>query len=114
MTFQEYQRLARRTQNEGLDSHDRMYHALHGLSSEIGEIHGLYQKVYQGHADLHDDDLADELGDLLWFAAELADAWGLSLDHIARRNIDKLKARYPDGFDSERSIHRPEYTEVDE
>lgn len=34
---------------------------------------------------------------------------GLSLEQVAKRNIEKLKARYPQGFEVDKSIHRREY-----
>ena len=49
-----------------------------------------------------------ELGDLLWFVAEYCTAKGWELDEIMQMNIDKLRKRYPDGFDSELSQHRAE------
>ena len=39
----------------------------------------------------------------------LCDLVGVTIDEVADTNIEKLKKRYPDGFDPERSIHRPEY-----
>jgi NTP pyrophosphatase (non-canonical NTP hydrolase) len=51
-------------------------------------------------------DLIGEMGDLLWFLAELADVHGLTLDEIAEANIDKLRRRYPEGFSEEDSLHR--------
>ena len=47
-----------------------------------------------------------ECGDILWMLAELLTAKGYTLDDVARMNIDKLRARYPDGFDTEHSLHR--------
>lgn len=107
ITLNEYQRLARRTQNDRLNPCERRMHALHGLSSEVGEIHALYQKTFQGHP-LNADSVVDELGDLLWFAAELADVLGVSLDTVAAHNIRKLQRRYPEGFDVEHSMYREE------
>jgi NTP pyrophosphatase (non-canonical NTP hydrolase) len=52
------------------------------------------------------DHLAKELGDILWYVAETATAIGFDLDTIMQMNIDKLKARYPDGFSAEKSMHR--------
>lgn len=49
MTINEYQELAARTINKGLRNSDQIDHALHGMVSEIGELHGIYQKMYQGH-----------------------------------------------------------------
>lgn len=105
MNFDRYQSLARRTQNVRLTSHERLEHALFGLSAETGEIHSIFQKVYQGHP-VKMADLIGEMGDLLWFLAELADVHGLTLDEIAAHNVDKLRRRYPDGFSEEESLHR--------
>lgn len=109
MTFAEYQALARRTQNKELSTAGMQAHALHGMASEVGEIHGLHQKVYQGHV-LNLEDAIKELGDLLWFVAEYADALNVTLDEVAWANIEKLRKRYPDGFDVEHSVHREEYS----
>ena len=107
MQMNQYQALAQRTMNASLDSFDQVSHALHGLSAEVGELHGLYQKKYQGHA-LEAEHLKKELGDIMWFIAEFCTANGWMLEDIARMNIDKLKARYPEGFDAENSLHRRE------
>lgn len=104
-TFDEYQREAARTIGEDLMPFEVASHALHGMVAEIGEIHSLFQKVYQGH-ELDMEHLQKELGDLLWFVAEYCTAENWSLSDIARMNIDKLRARYPDGFDARRSRHR--------
>ena len=48
---------------------------------------------------------------MLWYVAQTATGLGVSLADVAQHNIDKLRERYPDGFDPERSVHRPEYEE---
>ena len=106
MTLNEYQQLAARTISTQ-NSLAMEQHALHGMSSEIGELHGIYQKRYQGHS-YTEEHLEKELGDILWMLAEYATAMGWSLEEIAEKNIEKLKARYPDGFDPQRSLHREE------
>lgn len=50
-----------------------------------------------------------ELGDCLWMIAEACEAIGTSMDAVMEMNIEKLKARYPDGFEVERSLHREEW-----
>lgn len=105
MTGNKYQSLAARTINKDLDITDQELHALYGMVGEIGEIHSMYQKAYQGH-DFNNDHLKKELGDLLWFIAEYCTACGWKLEDIMQMNIDKLKDRYPEGFDSEHSLHR--------
>lgn len=107
MTGNEYQKLASRTIPECFSCQDKEFHALHGMSSEIGELHSIYQKLYQGH-DWEDVHAKKELGDLLWFIAEYCTSFNWNLEDIMQLNIDKLKKRYPDGFDAEHSLHRAE------
>lgn len=102
-----YQTLAARTINRELSPAAMKYHALHGMSSEIGELHGLYQKVYQGHP-LDVEHEKKEVSDLLWFIAEFCTVKGWDLSEIMELNIEKLKARYPDGFEAKRSLNRKE------
>lgn len=105
MTGNEYQKLASRTIPDDFEDMEAEYHALHGMIGEIGELHSIYQKVYQGH--LFDKDHAKkELGDLLWFIAEYCTSQHWTLEDVMRTNIEKLIARYPDGFDVEHSLHR--------
>ena len=108
MTGNKYQELASRTMDfENMSSTDQEYHALFGMSSEIGELHGIYQKGYQGHKK-DEEHQKKELGDLLWFIAEYCTAKGWLLEEIMQLNIDKLKARYPEGFSADKSLHRKE------
>lgn len=105
MTLDEYQHLAARTINPKLTEREMVRHALFGLASEVGEIHGLHQKVYQGHY-ITVDHLIKEVGDALWMIAELCTAYDIALGEVAETNIEKLRQRYPDGFDEEHSLHR--------
>ncbi len=50
--------------------------------------------------------MAKELGDVAWYLALTAYAIGYDLEDILRMNIEKLRARYPDGFDADHSLHR--------
>lgn len=47
-----------------------------------------------------------ELGDVMWYVAMICHAMGFDLDDVMQTNIDKLKARYPGGFDTYRANHR--------
>ena len=105
MTGNEYQNLAGRTINKNMSREELEDHALKGMVSEIGELNGIYQKVYQGHK-LDEKHLKKECGDLLWFVAEYCTANGWELEEIMKMNIEKLKARFPDGFEVARSLHR--------
>ena len=105
LTIHDYFKAAKRTMNPKLTWEQTRNHALHGIAGETGEIHSLYQKVYQGHP-LRKDAVLDELGDLLWFVMELCYAEGLDPQDVLEHNVDKLVKRYPDGFSVERSVHR--------
>ena len=107
MTGNEYQRLAARTMNNGLDVRCQEFHALHGMVGEIGELHSIYQKHYQGH-EFNEEHMKKEVGDLLWFVAEYCTTQGWELEEVMQLNIDKLKARFPEGFETEKSLNRKE------
>lgn len=106
MTLDEYQVAARRTADLKLRHVDRVSNACMGLCGETGEVVDYLKKhLYHGHR-MALDDLAEELGDVLWYVAEIASAHRLMLGDIAQRNVDKLKRRYPDGFSHNDSINR--------
>ena len=105
MQLNEYQQLAARTINHNLNREEMLRHSLFEMCGELGEIHSIYQKVYQGHK-IKTDDLKKEIGDLLWGIAEFCTVNGFALGDIAQMNIDKLKQRYPDGFSEENSVNR--------
>lgn len=107
MRIDNYQELAARTINRTLTREETMHHALHGMASEVGEIHGIFQKRYQGHA-IDEADLKKEVGDCMWMLAEFCTSNGWKLSEICEMNIDKLRKRYPEGFSAERSINREE------
>lgn len=107
MRGNEYQKLAARTINSNLHREEQILHALHGMTGEVGELHSLYQKVYQGHK-FDVEHAKKELGDLLWFVAEYCTVMGWNLEEVMQLNIDKLINRFPDGFEAEKSLHRAE------
>ena len=109
MTINEYQKDALRTvesSKDGLSDNLRLLEGLLGLNGEAGECIDLYKKyLFQGHK-LDERHVALELGDVAWYLAVAADAIGYDLETILRMNVDKRKARYPDGFDKNLSINR--------
>ena len=74
-----------------------------GKTGEAIDI--LKKHLFQGH-ELDTEHMAKELGDVAWYLAVSANAIGYDLETIMQMNVDKLKARYPDGFDAEHSLHR--------
>ena len=107
MTINEYQAAALRTaQTEELVHIELVMNAALGLCGESGEVADLVKKHrFQGH-DLDVEHIAKELGDVAWYLAVGAHAIGFDLESIFRMNIEKLEARYPDGFSADRSLHR--------
>lgn len=107
MEMDKYQKAAMRTAS-GLNHHELLMNAALGICGEGGEVADLVKKAaFQGH-DLDREHVAKELGDCLWYIAVGAEAVGYTLGEIAQMNVDKLRKRYPDGFNSERSQHREE------
>ena len=109
MTTNDYQQAALRTESRiAADPvpYIRVLEGLMGLNGEAGEAIDIMKKVlFQDH-EFDREHLAKELGDIAWYLAISADAIGYNLETIFQMNVDKLKARYPDGFDAEHSQHR--------
>lgn len=110
MTLEEFQNEAMRTCP---DSTSLEVLAL-GVAGEGGEVCELVKK-HKGHGHpLDKEKLAKEIGDVLWYLATISRiGCGMSLDEVAKMNVLKLRARYPEGFSSERSINREENVGVE-
>ncbi|MDQ8162880.1 MAG: nucleoside triphosphate pyrophosphohydrolase family protein [Gemmatimonadota bacterium] len=106
MTLDEYQALAARTLGRDRTHEQQLANAALGLTGEAGEVAEVIKKHLFHATPLDQDALAKELGDCLWYIGAFATVLGLSMDDIAQRNIDKLRKRYPEGFDTERSRNR--------
>lgn len=103
MTPNEYQQAALRTANPECKN---LSNIGLGLTGEAGEVADLIKKhLHHGH-ELDTAHVAKELGDVAWYLAVGAHIIGYELENILQMNVDKLMARYPEGFDSERSQHR--------
>lgn len=121
MNGKEYQKLAMRT-NDGkatlrlenvVDCNDLMdcdvggiLNACLGLSGEIGEFNDMIKKWIFHEKELDIEHVKKELGDIMWYIAMMCHSLDWDLDEIMQMNIDKLQARYPDGFDTDRANNR--------
>lgn len=106
MTVNEYQKQAMRTLNPELDKKDVLINGVMGLCGESGEVIDIVKKhLAQGHP-LDREKMVKELGDVAWYLAETAYALDVDLETVLQKNLDKLWARYPEGFDAERSRNR--------
>ena len=133
MTGNEYQKLAMRTNdgraterlNDKLEMIDffknvkagrpsekydlgGIFDAALGLSGEVGELNDLLKKWVFQEKDLEADHAKKELGDIMWYVAMMCHSFGWQLDDILQINVDKLKARYPNGFSVELANNRKE------
>lgn len=101
MKFSDYQTEATKTAiYPKVDGHGWIYPAL-GLANEAGEVGGKLKKVLRdnnGHIDEQQrDDISKELGDVLWYIAQLASELSINLDDVAAANIAKLASRQKRG-----------------
>lgn len=108
MTINEYQKLAMTTLNKDLSNKDVLINAVMGLCGESGEAIDIVKKhLHQGH-ELNKEKLIKELGDIAWYLAEACFALDVELETVLTMNIEKLKKRYPEGFDVIKSVNRSE------
>ena len=90
---------------------ERLLTAALGICAEGGEFTEVVKKcVFQGkpmdeHTQYH---LKRELGDIRWYIAQACIALDISIEDVLHMNIEKLEARYPDGFEAFRSNNRSE------
>lgn len=106
LSANDYHRAAMRTSGTYDNQLAMIRNAAYGMNGEAGEVIDLLKKhEFQGHP-LDREKMLEETGDVLWYIALMAEAWGVTLQEIMERNIEKLMERYPDGFDKSRSINR--------
>ncbi len=107
MDFEKYQDEVYRTMaGSNVSRAEALSNYSMGLAGESGEvIEALKKHLYHGHK-LDLKEIEKELGDVLWYLTAIADMLGLEMDDVALRNVRKLQARYPDGFDAELSQKR--------
>lgn len=92
------------------DNETQIMHGLLGIASEAGELSDIAKK-FLFHGDTEPLDwmkVLDEIGDVLWYIAVVLAAMGMPFETVMALNIDKLQARYPDGYDVKQSLHHKE------
>lgn len=108
MQINEYQKEALRTASGMNKEIPMIVNGVLGLCGESGECADMVKKhLFQGH-ELDTEHMAKELGDVAWYIAVSAHAIGYDLETILQMNVDKLRKRYPDGFETDKSLHRQE------
>jgi len=106
MNQEEYMTEVLRTYAGSNTTMDKLTLSALGLAGESGEVADTIKKVlYQGH---HLDIMhtIQELGDVLWYLTLACDALECTLEDVMQVNVAKLRDRYPNGFEVERSVNR--------
>lgn len=79
-----------------------------GVTGEAGEVADIIKKALFHAHSLDTDQLVLELGDILWYIANIAELVQVPLGEVMQRNIKKVRDRYPNGFSPQASINRQE------
>lgn len=79
-----------------------------GVAREVGEFNDMIKKWVFHEKELDMEHAKKEMGDVLWYVAMMCESFGWNMEDVMQTNIDKLKARYPEGFSADRSLHRAE------
>lgn len=108
MDFFTYQYEASKTIHDSLkkDKGEMLMNSVLGLAGEAGEVIDAIKKTkYQGHA-FERTKILHEAGDVLWYISELCTALDCRLEDLAKMNIAKLRQRYGEHFEAEKSYNR--------
>jgi len=111
MSPNEYQQLANRTLISTPDFQITpeqvmiAWNAL-GLAGEAGEVNDYIKKGIFHQQGIDKEKLKKELGDCLWYIAALCTEFGITMEEAMQHNIDKLKARFPDGYSPDRTTFK--------
>ena len=100
MTFEEYQQQSNRTAVYPDKGNNFIYPTL-GLTGEAGEVAEKIKKVLRDKGGAVDEatreEIKKELGDVLWYVAQVSTELGLNLDEVAELNLQKLFSRLERG-----------------
>ena len=81
-------------------------HMVMGISTEAGELLDAYKKHFAYGKQLDVVNVGEELADIMWYISNLCRMLNLDLEDVLQKNIDKLKARYPEKFDEKNALNR--------
>lgn len=106
MTTQEYQKQAERTLAKCETSLLDDFHMITGMQTEASEIADVYKKHIAYGKPLDFVNIKEEIGDIMWYIANMCNLHDWDMSDIMRVNIEKLKARYPEKFTNENALNR--------
>lgn len=84
----------------------RALHAYMGLTTEVGELVDTFKKHIFYGKEIDHENLVEEMGDLFWYTALMADELGVSFEEIMQKNNTKLRLRFPDRFTEDKALNR--------
>lgn len=98
MTLNEYQAFAAQGIHEATLEREPIVGFALGLVGEAGEVVDDIKKRVFHSRDIPMERAKEELGDVLWYVANIATQYGISLDEVASFNVAKLRNRYPNMY----------------
>lgn len=106
MDLKQYQIHAARTFLSKGDTEKDIMHCLIGMQTDLGELSDPFKKGIFYGKDIDLVNVGEELGDLLWYVANLCRITGIDLEQQLIKNINKLKVRFPEKFTEQNAIVR--------
>jgi NTP pyrophosphatase (non-canonical NTP hydrolase) len=106
MKFEEYREQVQRTCPSLGSPREDTIHMVLGIQTEAAELSDIVKKNLAYQKPIDWANFKEELGDLMWYIANLMNIHGLDSEDIFTRNIEKLKVRYPNGFTTDQAISR--------
>lgn len=81
-------------------------HMVMGMTTEVGELVDVFKKNLAYEKPIDWVNVKEEVGDLMWYIVNFCNINGFDINEILQTNIDKLRARFPDKFSTERAVNR--------
>ncbi len=110
MEYKDYQKESKRTCPELSDNLRKgladELHMVIGISTEAGELLDAYKKHFAYGKELDTINVGEEIADIMWYISNLCRLLNIDLEEMQQRNIDKLKARFPEKFTKENALNR--------
>jgi NTP pyrophosphatase (non-canonical NTP hydrolase) len=110
MEYKDYQNESKRTCPELSDNLRKgladELHMVIGISTEAGELLDAYKKHFAYGKELDTINVGEEIADIMWYISNLCRLLNINLEEMQQRNIDKLKARFPEKFTKENALNR--------
>lgn len=98
MTIKEYQKFANEGQHPNSIGKNQLLHFALGLAGETGEVcDDIKKREYHGR-NIPIEHTKEEIGDVMWYVANICNALGFDLETILEENKQKLMNRYPEAY----------------